>query len=86
MGVSVRGNVHPHLHSPCPRCGYATAFKQWEIRCGCSVAERRRAIRRHRAQIEDSQEPEGGELSGADCSHIAPLRVIGRYQRRTGGQ
>jgi hypothetical protein len=37
MGVSISGNSHPHLHSPCPRWGYATRFKQFgPIRCRCS--------------------------------------------------
>ena len=37
MGVSVRGNSDPHLHSPCPVCGYATRFKQLgPIPCACS--------------------------------------------------
>ena len=37
MGVSVHGTVHPHLHSPCPVCGYARRFKQFgPIPCACS--------------------------------------------------
>lgn len=37
-GVSARGTVHPHLHHPCPKCGYATRFKQWPISCLCTEA------------------------------------------------
>jgi hypothetical protein len=36
MGVSVRGLSDPHLHAPCPQCGYATRYKQWPIKCACS--------------------------------------------------
>ena len=36
MGVSIHGTVHPHLHHPCPQCGYATRYKQWPSRCACS--------------------------------------------------
>src|SRR6478752_9514436 len=32
MYVSVRG---PHWHRPCPKCGYATRFKQWPTACRC---------------------------------------------------
>ena len=36
MGVSIRGHSDPHLHSPCPQCGYATRYKQFgPIRCAC---------------------------------------------------
>jgi hypothetical protein len=36
MGVSIRGHSDPHLHSPCPRCGYATRYKQFgPMRCAC---------------------------------------------------
>jgi hypothetical protein len=34
--MSISGNSDPHLHSQCPRCGYATRFKQWPIRCACN--------------------------------------------------
>jgi hypothetical protein len=43
MGVSVRGQTDPHLHSLCPRCGYATRYKQWPTKCACSNAERQKA-------------------------------------------
>jgi len=33
--ISING-VSGHVHSPCPRCGYATRFKQWPIRCLCN--------------------------------------------------
>jgi hypothetical protein len=36
MSVSVRGHTDPHLHSPCPTCGYATGYKQWPTRCACN--------------------------------------------------
>ena len=36
MGVNVRGVSDPHLHHPCPVCGYATRYKQWPSRCACS--------------------------------------------------
>ena len=36
MGVSIRGRSDPHLHSPCPQCGYATRYKQFgPMRCAC---------------------------------------------------
>jgi hypothetical protein len=36
MGVSVRGHSDPHLHSPCPQCGYATRYKHFgPMRCAC---------------------------------------------------
>ena len=34
--IDIYGNSHSHLHSPCPRCGYATRSKQWPIRCACN--------------------------------------------------
>ena len=53
MAISISGNSHPHLHHPCPRCGYATRFKQWGIRClcnrYCSKAELDRPPRRNLA-------------------------------------
>ena len=39
MGVSVHGTVHPHLHSPCPVCGYARRFKQFPERCACNRSD-----------------------------------------------
>ena len=42
MGVSAGGHIHHHLSAPCPRCGYATRFKQWPNRCACSRAEGRK--------------------------------------------
>lgn len=64
MGVSVRGHSDRHLHSPCPQCGYATRYKQWPIKCGCSNAQRQK-IRT--------------ELHKIDYSHIPPLRIADRY-------
>ena len=38
MGVSVSGLEGPHLHSPCPQCGFATWFKQFgPMRCACNT-------------------------------------------------
>ena len=36
MMLSVSGNDLPHLHTPCPRCGYTTRYKQWPVRCLCN--------------------------------------------------
>ena len=37
--VSING-VTDHVHHPCPRCGYATRYKQWPIGCLCNKYER----------------------------------------------
>jgi hypothetical protein len=31
---------HPHLHSPCDRCGYPRAFKQFPTPCACYTPDR----------------------------------------------
>jgi hypothetical protein len=36
--VSING-VTDHVHRPCPRCGYATRYKQWPIGCLCNKCE-----------------------------------------------
>jgi hypothetical protein len=51
MGVSVRGHSHPHLHSPCRPCGYATRYKQWPERCACPDAEWQEIPAPHVAEI-----------------------------------
>lgn len=33
--ISVNGNTD-HVHHACPRCGYATRYKQYPIRCLCN--------------------------------------------------
>ena len=30
---------HPHLHSPCDRCGYPRRFKQFHACCSCTTPE-----------------------------------------------
>jgi hypothetical protein len=36
MGLDIYGHSDPHLHSPCPVCGYARRYKQWPTRCACN--------------------------------------------------
>lgn len=36
MGIDIYGHADENLHSPCPRCGYATRFRQWPTRCACN--------------------------------------------------
>ena len=36
--VSING-VTDHVHHPCPRCGFATRYKQWPIGCLCNKYE-----------------------------------------------
>ena len=36
--IDIYGHSHPHLHHPCPVCGYATRFKQFPTRCACNRA------------------------------------------------
>ncbi len=66
--ISIYGHSHPHLHSPCPRCGYATRFKQFgPMRCACNRYWTKEAMdaavrggtwqaRQHVAEHERSQE------------------------------
>jgi hypothetical protein len=86
MGVSIHGTVHPHLHSPCPRCGYATRFKQFgPIRCLCSPASGIRTISQRSLanenviEIQAEQEQKNAALHKIDYSHIPPLRIADRY-------
>jgi hypothetical protein len=80
--LSVRGNSLPHLHSPCPRCGYATRYKQWSITCACSNAQRqqiRTTPAPHVVEIWAEQERMNAELRMIDNSQISPLRIADRY-------
>ncbi len=83
MGVSVRGNSDPHLHSPCPRCGYATRYKQWPVTCACSDSKRQmiRTVSAppHVVEIWAEQEARNAVLHNTDHSHIRPLRIAERY-------
>lgn len=82
MGVSVRGLSDRHLHSACPRCGFATRFKQWPIKCACSNAQRqkvRAAPDAHVLEIWAEQEAKNAELRKLDFSHILSLQVGARY-------
>jgi hypothetical protein len=81
MGVSVRGNSDPNLHSPCPRCGYATRYKQWPVTCACSDSKRQmiRTPAPHVVEIWAEQERENAELHQVDHSHIPRLGITGRY-------
>ena len=86
MGASVRGNSDPHLHSPCPRCGYATRYKQWPVTCACSNAQRQK-IRTtpgaHVVEIWAEQERKNAELhQDQPPSHRAPAyrRALCRWK------
>ena len=80
--MSVRGHSDPHLHSPCPQCGYATRYKQWPTTCACSTAQRQK-IRTtpapHVVETWAEQERKNAELRKIDLSRIPPLRVAVRY-------
>ena len=55
MGVSVRGQTDPHLHSPCLRCGCATRYKQFgPMRCACNRCWTKEAQEAHRAWKEEA--------------------------------
>ena len=72
MGVSVRGNTHEHLHSPCPRCGFARRFKQWPVTCACS--------REHRPDLPPPPESEPcrlGELPDGKLTCLTHARSVG---------
>ena len=74
------------MRSPCPKCGYATRYKQWPTRCACSDAERRKvraSIPPHVVEIWAEQEelhakapkPIGSALK------LAPRYAAGRPRR-----
>lgn len=71
MGIGVGGHAHPHLHHPCPRCGYATRFKQHPTRCGCSDSER--------PKIDYSQESRDIEVVDPVVCTGPVLQVADRY-------
>jgi hypothetical protein len=75
MGVSVGGHSDPHLHSACPRCGYATRYKQWPTNCACTEVQRQIAF----AEIWGDQELRNAELHEIVYSHAPPLRIADRY-------
>lgn len=75
MGVSVRGNADPHLHSPCPECGYATRYKQFgPIQCACPAP--RKAARA--VPVVRSTNPQ--HLTPSAPPSGPPLRIADRYQ------
>jgi hypothetical protein len=83
MGVSTSGNSHPHLHSPCPRCGYATRFKQFgPIRCLCSKTPevrsdpQRSLANEHVDEIWAEQEQKNAALP---IPSGPPLRIVDQY-------
>lgn len=84
MGVSVRGNNDPHLHSPCPRCGYATRHKQWPVTCACSDSKRQmiRTVSAppHVVEIWAEQGQRNAALHQIDHSHIPPLKIADGYE------
>lgn len=72
-GVSAAGNTHPHLHSRCPVCGYATRFKQFgPIPCACPPGSVAALVTEVRATNTEHLHA-GGERSGP------PLRIGDRY-------
>jgi hypothetical protein len=81
MGVSAGGHTDPHLHAPCPRCGYATRYKQWPTKCACSDAERQKATSTspNVKNIWAEQEAKNADLRKIDHSHIRPLHIADRY-------
>ncbi len=86
MGVSIHGTVHPHLHNPCPRCGYATRFKQFgPIRCVCSQASGIRSISQwslaneNVIEIRAELEQRNAALHQFDHNRIPPLQIATRY-------
>ena len=85
MGVSIHGTVHPHLHSPCPRCGYATRFKQWPTPCLCAHPHPMKST--YVIEIWAEQEQKNAAQHQIDYySHIPLLRIADRYAAdRKGG-
>jgi hypothetical protein len=82
MGVSVRGHTDPRLHSPCPRCGYATRFKQWPTKCARSDAGRQKATSTPPYVIEIWAEQEAldaaREWPAGPALRVAPRYAAGR--------
>ena len=79
MGVSIHGTVHPHLHSPCPGCGYATRFKQFgPIGCLCSKPSevrsgpRRSLANEHVEEIWAEQEQKNAALRTGVPTNVRP--------------
>ena len=93
MGVSISGLSHPHLHSPCPRCGYATRFKQFgPIRCLCSKTPevrsgpQRSLANEHVEEIWAEQEQKNAALRTRVPTNVPPLRIADQYAAgRKGG-
>jgi hypothetical protein len=71
--ISING-VTDHVHHACPRCGYATRYKQWPIRCLCNKYDptwlTTRRVRLHRNLADDL--PLGSPAG-------PPLRIADRY-------
>ena len=77
MGVSVHGTVHPHLHSPCPVCGYARRFKQFgPMRCACPSMSAGRSTSPLVAEIQAEQEQKNAALP---IPSGPPLRIADQY-------
>jgi hypothetical protein len=91
MGVSIRGHSDPHLHSPCPRCGYATRYKQFgPMRCACPNPKPRPRRVICSVTLTEHCPYEGEEEKGSECKNLAddlppgspsgpPLRIAARY-------
>lgn len=84
MGESVRGNTDPHLHWPCPRCGYATRYQQWPVTCACSDSKRQTICMSappppHVVDIWTEQQARNSLLHKVDHADIPALRVSARY-------
>jgi hypothetical protein len=77
MGVSINGAVHPQLHHPCQRCGYATRFKQWPTPCLCAHPQPMENT--YVGEIQAEQEQKNAALHQIDYSHIPLLRIADRY-------
>lgn len=84
MGVSVRGNVDPHLRSPCPQCGYATRYKQWPVTCAC-FDYKQQLVRGscspcpHVAEIWAEQGQRNATLHLIDHGRLPPLKIAAEY-------
>jgi hypothetical protein len=52
--IDIHGHSNPHLHGPCPVCGYATRYKQFgPMRCLCNRYWTKEAQEAHRAWQEE---------------------------------